>query len=104
MATMGGDCHRPPVEISTFQQLIADTYADRDRARGLPAAVAWLCEEVGELAQAVRKGTPEQQREELADVLAWTASIAEQLGIALEDAVRRYEGGCPLCAAIPCRC
>ena len=104
MASSGGGCHRPAVEISSFQQLIADTYAERDRARGLPSAVAWLCEEVGELAQAVRKGTPEQQREELADVLAWTASIAEQLGIALDDAARRYGDGCPRCGAIPCRC
>jgi NTP pyrophosphatase (non-canonical NTP hydrolase) len=92
------------MDIAAFQQLIADTYAERDRARGLPSAVAWLCEEVGELAQAVRKGTSEQQREELADVLAWTASIAEQLGLSLDDAARRYEGGCPRCAAIPCRC
>ena len=61
-----------------------------DRARGMPATMAWLCEELGELAQAVRKGTPEQQLHELGDVLAWTASLANQLGLSLDDAMARY--------------
>jgi NTP pyrophosphatase (non-canonical NTP hydrolase) len=52
--------------------------------------VAWLAEEVGELAQAVRKGTTDQQLHELGDVLAWVASLANQLGLSLEDAVHRY--------------
>jgi len=81
-----------------------DTYGERDRQRGLPSAIAWLTEEVGELAQAVRKGTREQQREELADVLAWLASIAEQLGLSLDEATTRYTSGCPRCGASPCVC
>ena len=94
----------PAVEISTFQELIADTYADRDRARGLPSAVAWLCEEVGELAQAVRKGDAAAQLHEVGDVLAWLASITEQLGLSLEEAAGRYVSGCPRCGTIPCGC
>ncbi len=50
--------------------------------------MAWLCE-VGELAQAVRKGSVEDQLHELGDVLAWVASLANQLGL-LEDAANRY--------------
>lgn len=92
------------MDLAAFQAVIARTYAERDRARGLPSAVAWLCEEVGELAQAVRKGSVEAQRHELADVLAWLASIAEQLGISLDDAAARYADGCPRCASIPCDC
>jgi NTP pyrophosphatase (non-canonical NTP hydrolase) len=92
------------MEIAAFQQLIADTFGERDAARGLPSSVAWLCEEVGELAQAARRGTREQQLEEVADVFAWLASIATQLGIDLADAVSRYADGCPKCGAIPCRC
>ncbi len=65
-------------------------YGDNDRARGVPATVAWLCEELGELAQAVRKGTTEQQLHELGDVLAWLASLANQLGLSLDDAMARY--------------
>jgi NTP pyrophosphatase (non-canonical NTP hydrolase) len=78
------------VELAAFQRLMDDLYGEGDRARGLPSTVAWLCEEVGELAQAVRKGTPEQQRHELGDVLAWLASLANQLGLSLEDAAQRY--------------
>jgi NTP pyrophosphatase (non-canonical NTP hydrolase) len=66
--------------------------------------VAWLAEELGELAQAVRKGTVEEQRHELGDVLAWLASLAEQLGIDLDDAAARYAEGCPRCGSTPCAC
>jgi NTP pyrophosphatase (non-canonical NTP hydrolase) len=80
------------------------TYGARDRARGIPATVAWLAEEVGELAKAVRKGTPDEQLHELGDTLAWLASLANQLGVSLEDAASRYRDGCPRCRATPCVC
>jgi NTP pyrophosphatase (non-canonical NTP hydrolase) len=83
---------------------MARTYGERDRARGPAATVAWLTEELGELSRAVRKGTPEQQLHELGDVLAWLASLAEQLGLSLEDAARRYADGCPVCGSVPCAC
>ena len=92
------------MELRDFQDLMARTYGTRDTARGLPASVAWLVEEVGELAQAIRKGDQEARLHELGDVLAWLASIAGQLGLSLEDAAARYGGGCPSCGAIPCRC
>lgn len=92
------------MDIAAFQSLIARTFGERDRARGLPSSVAWLCEEVGELARAARKGTRAEQLEELADVLAWTASLAEQLGLSLDEAAQRYADGCPKCSSIPCRC
>ena len=78
------------MHLADFQELMHRLYGEQDHARGLPSTVAWLCEEVGELAQAVRKGTPEQQLHELGDVLAWLASLADQLGLSLEDAARRY--------------
>jgi len=80
------------------------TYGDRDRARGREATVAWLAEELGELARAVRKGSREEQLHELGDVLAWLASLADQLGLSLEDAAARYAQGCPRCGSIPCAC
>jgi NTP pyrophosphatase (non-canonical NTP hydrolase) len=78
------------VQISTFQQLMEDLYGEADRERGVPATVAWLAEEVGELAQAVRKGSTDQQLHEFGDVLAWLSSLANQMGIDLEQAARRY--------------
>ena len=92
------------MDLTAFQQLMADTYGERDTARGIPATDAWLAEELGELAQAVRKGTRDQQVHELGDVLAWLASLANQLGIPLDEGVARYAGGCPRCRAVPCRC
>jgi NTP pyrophosphatase (non-canonical NTP hydrolase) len=78
------------MELTAFQALMDELYGQADRDRGVPATVAWLCEELGELAQAVRKGTPEEQLHELGDVLAWLASLANQIGLSLEDAARRY--------------
>jgi NTP pyrophosphatase (non-canonical NTP hydrolase) len=92
------------VELDRFQHLIADTYLERDAERGVAATVAWLAEELGELAQAVRKGSPEQQLHELGDVLAWLASLANQLDLSLAEAAARYAGGCPRCASTPCGC
>jgi NTP pyrophosphatase (non-canonical NTP hydrolase) len=92
------------VQISDLQQVIQRTFGERDAQRGISATIAWLAEEVGELARAVRKGTVEEQLHELGDVLAWTASLAAQLGLSLEDAAARYATGCPVCRASPCRC
>ena len=84
------------MEIQQFQLLMDDLYGEADRERGIPATVAWLCEEMGELAQAVRKGTREQQLHELGDVLAWLASLAGQLDLSLEEAAQRYVTDPPL--------
>ena len=87
-----------------MQDIIETTYGARDRERGVPSTVAWLCEELGELAQSVRKGSRAEQEHEFADVLAWTASLANQLGVDLDAAIARYADGCPKCSAIPCAC
>jgi NTP pyrophosphatase (non-canonical NTP hydrolase) len=92
------------VQLDAFQELMARTYGDRDRARGREATIAWLAEELGELARAVRKGSPDDQLHELGDMLAWLASLAAQLGLSLEEAAQRYAGGCPRCGGIPCVC
>ncbi|HEV7886545.1 MAG TPA: MazG nucleotide pyrophosphohydrolase domain-containing protein [Acidimicrobiales bacterium] len=92
------------MELARLQQLMADQYGGRDSARGVDATVAWLAEELGELAKAARKGTRDEQVHELGDVLAWLASLANQLGIGLDEAAGRYAGGCPKCGATPCRC
>jgi NTP pyrophosphatase (non-canonical NTP hydrolase) len=92
------------VELGALQRLMEETYGARDRARGVPASVAWLCEEIGEFAKAARKGSRAEQLEELADVLAWLASIANQLDLSMDEAVERYASGCPKCAGVPCSC
>ena len=92
------------MELRAFQTAIVETYGARDRERGVVSAVAWLAEEIGELAQAVRKGSTDEQRHEVGDVLAWLTSLASQLGIDLEEAAARFATGCPVCGGRPCRC
>lgn len=92
------------VDLRELQQVIDDIYGDRDRDRGVAPTVAWLCEEIGELAQAVRKGSPADIAHEFSDVLAWLATLANQVGVDLTEVVDRYRDGCPKCAALPCNC
>ena len=92
------------VELNDFQSMITDIYGSRDRERGVVHAVAWLAEEMGELAQAVRKGTPAEQAHEFADVLAWVATLANQVGVDLDTAIDRYATGCPRCGEVSCVC
>jgi len=92
------------MKISEFQQLMADIYGARDSERGVPATVAWLAEEVGELAKATRKGSSEERLHESGDVLAWLASLANQIDVDLEEAAARFANGCPRCGVIPCGC
>src|SRR5690348_14317115 len=83
------------LQFGDFQRLMESTYGARDRERGTAATIAWLAEEVGELAKAARKGTRAEQLHELGDVVAWTASLANQLGLSLDEAIQRYHHGCP---------
>ena len=92
------------MHLDDLRDLMVQTYGLQDAERGIPATVAWIAEEVGELAQAVRKGSREQQLHELGDVLAWLASLAAQLDLSMDEAVARYANGCPKCQAMPCAC
>jgi NTP pyrophosphatase (non-canonical NTP hydrolase) len=78
------------MELHDFQRTIEERFGAADRARGVPATVAWLTEELGELAQAVRKGSRDDQLHELGDVLAWLASLASQLDLSLEMAAAEH--------------
>ena len=60
---------------------------------------------IHELATALRSGTHDEQALEFADVLAWLATIANVVGVDLEDAVaRKYGSGCPGCGRLACIC
>ncbi|MGA2502105.1 MAG: MazG nucleotide pyrophosphohydrolase domain-containing protein [Tepidisphaeraceae bacterium] len=80
-------------------------YMRKDVARGTSGTFMWLMEEVGELAAALRSGTPTEQSEEFADVLAWLVTIANVAGVDLSAAVlKKYGGGCPGCGRLICTC
>jgi NTP pyrophosphatase (non-canonical NTP hydrolase) len=80
-------------------------YGAKDEARGDTATFLWLTEEFGELATALRSGSDEELALEMADVLAWLATLANIRGIDLDAAVwRKYGHACPGCGASPCVC
>ena len=93
------------MRIAEFQDLIRRTYHARDKKRGLDKNYLWFTEEVGELAEAVRKRDVKEIAREAADVLAWLSTICSLAGVDVEKAaLAKYGKGCPRCKSIPCSC
>jgi NTP pyrophosphatase (non-canonical NTP hydrolase) len=98
----------PPDEslsLRDLQELIERMYSAKDVARGSEGTFMWLMEEIGELAAALREGSPEELAAEFADVLAWLATLANVAEVDLTAAVRqKYAAGCPGCGEMVCVC
>jgi len=93
------------ITLAEFQELIRRMYHVKDAARGIDGTFMWLMEEIGELAAALREGTPQQQAAEFADVLAWLTTIANVAGVDLTAAIaEKYGSGCPGCSHYVCTC
>ncbi len=91
--------------LDDLQALIEKMYSDRDRERGTPATFLWLCEEIGELASALREGTQEQKEAEFADVVAWLVTLANINNVNLTSVLEaKYGQGCPGCGHLVCDC
>ncbi len=88
--------------VSAFQKKIRDIYLEKDSGRGIEATFNWLVEEIGELARAIR-GKADMEGE-LADCAAWLFSVANILNVNMQEAIAKYENGCPKCGKIPCVC
>ncbi len=93
------------MEICDFQDSIRQIYLTRDAKRGPDRTFLWFLEEVGELTRAYRRGERENIGEEMADVMAWLASMANLLGVNLEQELsKKYPCTCSLCHSNPCCC
>ncbi len=91
--------------LAELQALIGEMYSSKDEQRGVDGTFMWLMEEIGELAAALREGTPQELAYEFADVLAWLATIANVAGVDLQKAVQeKYGNGCPGCGKMVCAC
>jgi NTP pyrophosphatase (non-canonical NTP hydrolase) len=78
--------------LKEAQELMRRMFFKRDSERGVYATFTWLVEEVGELANAILNNNKENIEEEVADVIAWTLSIANLLNVDVEEAFKRkYE-------------
>ena len=91
--------------LAALQMMIGQLYGAKDEARGDLATFLWLTEEFGELATALRSGTDDELALEMADVLAWLATLANIRKIDLAAAVwKKYGSACPGCRSVPCIC
>ncbi|MCE4617078.1 MAG: nucleotide pyrophosphohydrolase [Desulfurococcales archaeon] len=77
------------MDIREAQLLIKRRYYERDRERGLYKTFTWMIEEVGELAEALLKGGINELEEEIADVFAWLLSVANILGVDVEESFKK---------------
>ena len=104
-ANSGANSGENSFTLTDFQQLIRRMYFSKDAARGIDGTFMWLVEEIGELAAALRDGTPQEKAAEFADVLAWLVTIANVAGVDLSEAVLdKYGSGCPGCGKLVCSC
>lgn len=93
------------MEIREFQDSIRQIYFSRDAKRGADKTFLWFLEEVGELTRSYRRGEGENIGKEMADVMAWLASMANLLGVDLEQEIlKKYPRTCSLCRSNPCIC
>jgi NTP pyrophosphatase (non-canonical NTP hydrolase) len=85
--------------VGGFQALIRDRYYSTDSARGPAGTFLLLMEEVGELATALHDNRPGKSpspaersnlEEEIVDVFAWLATIANITGVDMEAALAKY--------------
>ena len=77
------------MDLKALQRRLAELFLERDRQRGLERTFMKLVEEVGELSEALLgEGSVE---EELADVIARSISIANLLGLDVEEIlIKKY--------------
>jgi len=84
-------------------------YFERDKSRGIEKTFMWLVEEVGELSRSLNRGNIIENIDEVgaefADVFAWLCSLANIIGLDLEEcSIKKYNEVCPKCNKNPCKC
>ncbi len=79
------------MDLKEIRKKIAEKYLEIDRKSGELFLLAVLFEEVGELAEAVRKKELDRVEEELCDALFMVLSLANYFGLNPEERlVRKY--------------
>lgn len=72
----------------SLQSDLAARFAARDKQSGAAFLALVLMEEVGELAEAIRRGEREEARAEVGDVAFMALAIANVLDVDVEEAIR----------------
>lgn len=95
------------MKVNEFQKLMKDLYFHQDNKRGIEKTFIWLIEEIGELASSLKSESFNYKEigSEMADILAWTCSLANLLEIDLEESLsEKYPNKCLKCNSNPCKC
>jgi len=93
------------MRICEFQDLMRRLYFHRDSKRGMKGTYGRLVDEVEELGEALEERDKEALKNELADVIAWLASLANIIDVDLENAaLEKYDNKCPKCKQSSCQC
>ena len=93
------------MRIQEFQKMMRDLYYSRDSKRGVEGTFNWLVDEVAELGEELKGSDKHAMEKEFADVIAWLASLANIMGVNLEQAaLSKYNNKCPKCKQSPCQC
>ena len=93
------------MRIQEFQKMMRDLYYSRDSERGVEGTFNWLVDEVAELGEELKGSDKQAMEKEFADVIAWLASLANIMGVNLEQAaLSKYNNKCPKCKQSPCQC
>ena len=83
------------ITVQELQEALHELYYKQDAQRGIERTYIWLVEEVGELAKALKRKRKHEIEEEIADVLAWTLSLANLLDINAEESIcKKYPEAC----------
>jgi len=84
------------MNLDELQNAVKEKYYKYDVKSGHLFLLAVMVEEVGELAEAIRKNDKDAIQEELVDVLFMTLSIANLFDVKLEnELVKKYLNGDP---------
>jgi len=84
------------MNLKKLQDILKEKYYEVDAKSGPLFLLAVLFEEIGELAEAVRKGEKKDVEEELVDVLFMVLSIANLFDVELENRlIEKYIKGDP---------
>jgi NTP pyrophosphatase (non-canonical NTP hydrolase) len=83
------------MQIHEFQEMMKRLYFKRDSERGVNGTFNWLVDEVAELGEELKGTDKEATEKEFADVIAWLASLANIMGIDLEEAAQQIQQQMP---------
>lgn len=94
-----------PQSLNEWQRVLAGIYGKVNKIKMLIQVWLHVSEEIGEICRAYRKKLDDNLKEEMADTVVWTLSMASKLDVNLQELIlERYRGRCDVCGKEKCQC